>query len=85
MDESRRTVLNFRVVLETNGSEADQRLLEAWVQDRMLNATKFPRPSQFVAVALVNKEGKVLRTATHGTPIGDSSDIVDELFDNDEN
>lgn len=85
-EEVIRTVQHFTVVVETTNGEADSKMLASWVQDRVLNATRSPRPGQFIAIGAVDKTGtQVIRTATHGTPHGDSHEIVEDLFDTEGN
>lgn len=76
-----RTVQHYAVVIETTNGAQDGRALPSWVEDRILNSPRSPRDGQFIAVAKVDEQGKVLRTATHGTPKGDSYEIVEDLFD----
>lgn len=76
-----RSVQRFAVVVETTNGPEDLKALEAWAQDRVLNATRSPRANQCIAIGALNDKGQVIRSATHGTPQGDTNDIIEDLFD----
>jgi hypothetical protein len=76
-----RALLHFSVAVETTKGEDELQRLMSWVQDRMLNATRNPRDGQFIAIALTDGDQKIIRMTTHGTASGETSDLVEEMFD----
>lgn len=79
----RRTVLNVKVVIETNGGIEEHNNTVRWAANQVKEAHKFNRFG-YIATAVMNETtGEQLGFSGHGTPASEETkEIVDDLFEN---
>jgi len=82
MDEVRRSVLDVRVVIETQGSEATHEQALVWAAQRIKSAHMNARAGSSVAVRVTGHDGRDFGFAGHGDRMSQvSRDIIDDFFD----